>query len=385
MHLIVSYTRSDQEAVKPLVEGLRRTGHDVWLDRELTGGESWWASILSHIRASDALILAVSMKELESDACQREVDYARALGKPVLPVMVSPVTVAQLPSDLASEQFVDFTHPSFETAFMLAGAISKLPTAPPLPDPLPEPPAVPISYLNEIAGRIYGGKVLTLDDQFAIIGRLRQGLQVDADRETATRLLQRLKSRPDTLYAAAREIDATLGEGVKPPTAETPGTQVPAAPAMGTRSFQGAGAPPPVPHPTPQVMGAPPSVTWHAPEVRPPRDAWSAASAAPAPAVHTQPAGPRPSAQRQAPPPAAARPGMVPGIVGFSVSILSLLLFVVPFLNFLVAATGLVIGIISRRHGSTGWGLAAVIIGITGVTAGIAWSIYWIIGQSSGG
>lgn len=215
MRLIVSYTRADQDLVKPLVDGLRRIGHEVWFDRELSGGESWWASILSNIRASDALILAVSVKELESDACQREVAYARSVGKPVLPVMVAAVNVALLPSDLVSEQFVDFTQPSSERAFMLAGAIGKLPAAAALPDPLPEPPPVPMSYLNEIAGRIYGGKVLTLDEQLATVGRLRQGLQVDDDRETATRLLERLKNRPDTLYATAREIESTLAEGAR--------------------------------------------------------------------------------------------------------------------------------------------------------------------------
>lgn len=268
MHLIVSYTRADQELVRPLVEGLRRIGHDVWLDKELSGGESWWASILGQIRASDAVILAVSEKELESDACQREVDYARRLGKPVLPVMVAPVDAALLPSDLVSEQFVDFTHPSYETAFMLAGAISRLPKAPPVPEVLPEPPPVPMSYLNEISGRVYGGQVLTMDEQLAIVGRLRQALQVDEDRETAVRLLRRFKSRQDILYATAREIDTTLAEDARrrpaetltsqvagPQTVDVPATKPVARPSTETHESEPGAQQPPSRWPAPPQVG----------------------------------------------------------------------------------------------------------------------------------
>ena len=74
-----------------------------------------------------------------------------------------------------------------------------------------------------------------------------------------------------------------------------------------------------------------------------------------------------------------ARPGMVLGIIGLAVGILSLILFWIPFLDFLLGGAGLVMGVISRRQGSRGFGLAALIVGIVGAVVGLIYSIFWII------
>lgn len=74
-----------------------------------------------------------------------------------------------------------------------------------------------------------------------------------------------------------------------------------------------------------------------------------------------------------------ARPGMVLGIIGMVVGILSIILFFVPFLDFILGGGALTMGIISRRQGSRGFGLAALILGIVGAAIGIIYSIIWII------
>ncbi len=70
---------------------------------------------------------------------------------------------------------------------------------------------------------------------------------------------------------------------------------------------------------------------------------------------------------------------MVLGIIGLAVGILSILLLWIPFLDLLLGAGGLVMGIISRRQGSRGFGLAALIVGIVGTVIGVIYTIFWII------
>jgi hypothetical protein len=73
------------------------------------------------------------------------------------------------------------------------------------------------------------------------------------------------------------------------------------------------------------------------------------------------------------------RPGMVLGIIGLVVAILSILLFWIPFLDLILGGGGLAMGIIARRQGSRGFGLAALIVGIVGAVIGVIYSIIWIL------
>src|SRR5687768_5878418 len=97
--VFVSYARRDLDKVAPLVEGLRLLGIEVWLDRSLVGGHSWWDEILSRVSDCDVFVQVVSSAGIESEACSSERPYAQALGKPVVPVIVETVDTALLPTD----------------------------------------------------------------------------------------------------------------------------------------------------------------------------------------------------------------------------------------------------------------------------------------------
>jgi hypothetical protein len=71
---------------------------------------------------------------------------------------------------------------------------------------------------------------------------------------------------------------------------------------------------------------------------------------------------------------------MVMAIIGLVLGIISILGVLVPFLDLILGAGGLVLGIISRRQGSRGLGLAALIVGIIGTAIGAIYTILWIIG-----
>ncbi len=149
--IFLSYTRQDATLVQILANDLRQLRNTVWLDEEVSAGQAWWDHILDQIRSCDVFVFALSPAALESVSCRRESEYAAVLGKPVLPILVTgPEPRNHLSPALAAIQYVDYRERKTEASLSLARALIALPPAPPLPEPLPAPPDVPISYLNQL-------------------------------------------------------------------------------------------------------------------------------------------------------------------------------------------------------------------------------------------
>lgn len=210
-----SYARGDAEAVRAIAVELDQLGQHAWIDQKLTGGQSWWDTILGQIRACDCFLFALSDASLRSKACQAELDYAHRLGRTILPVAVGPVIDALLPPHLAEIQRIE----AGDTR-MLARALLGLPPTPPLPDPLPAPPPVPITYLNSLAS-ILDREELTPADQRNLEGSLKQRLANPEERDAAVALLKRLRQHPSVTAFVADEIDADLAV-IEPPAAPSP-------------------------------------------------------------------------------------------------------------------------------------------------------------------
>jgi S1-C subfamily serine protease len=202
---LMSYARHDRPLVSQLHAGLQRLGYGVWIDDSLSGGKPWWDVLLRRIRLCDAIIVAVSPALLESHASTLEREYARQLGKAILPVCVRPVRPELMPPDLAAVQMVDYSEPSAAAAFELADALAHLPASPDLPESLPEPPAVPLSYLSDLTARVRAPS-LTLDEQLALVSRLRSALGKETEHQPAMELLRTLQRREDLYHEPAREI-----------------------------------------------------------------------------------------------------------------------------------------------------------------------------------
>ena len=162
--VFVCDARSDAERVDALVEGLREMHYDAWVDKDLTGGQAWWDRVLSDRRASSAVLVSLSPAALKSIAVRREYEYAHAVGRPLLPVVVDQVHLEMLPSLLASLQVVDYRQPDMKSAYALAAALKDLPTPRALPRPLPQPPPIPISYLSELNERSQAA-TLSMDEE----------------------------------------------------------------------------------------------------------------------------------------------------------------------------------------------------------------------------
>jgi hypothetical protein len=207
MQIFVSYARTDRSKVDALSQKLRQAGNLVWLDTDLQGGQVWWDNILHQIRQADTFIAAVSRSSLKSQACQVERQYAMQLGKPILPLTVEPLNAETLPSDISRLEIVDYSRPDESTAYRLIGAINRLPSPPPLPDPLPASPGAPSSYWGNIGDQV-NAPSLDQDQQLAIIGRIENALATadPAERPIALDLLDQMERRTDLYAAVDRRI-----------------------------------------------------------------------------------------------------------------------------------------------------------------------------------
>ncbi len=212
LNLFISYSRENKPEVTILAEDINGLGHTIWFDEELSGGQSWWDQILEHIRDCDVFLFAMTTESLESTACRREFDYAVALGKPIIPVVVAEgVSMNLLPEALSQLQVVDYKDAAEKSATLAVGkALNSIELQESLPAPLPEPPPVPISYLTELGNRLEA-PTMSYEEQSALILDVKDSLRDSETSEDAKTLLKRLRDRPDLLAKTENEIDELLG------------------------------------------------------------------------------------------------------------------------------------------------------------------------------
>jgi hypothetical protein len=209
VRIFVSYARRDREAVDALLQDMRRARHDVWVDEELTGGQSWWDTILGTIRGADLFVVALSPDWLTSKACAAELGYAVACNRTLLPIMVARVSPQMAPQVVADSQIVDYLERTPDTAIALMTALSTARPAGALPQPLPVHPPVPMSYMNTYRERV-DELSLSFQEQSLLLSELRAHLTADDDRDSATELIRRLRRRGDITESIGKEIDVLL-------------------------------------------------------------------------------------------------------------------------------------------------------------------------------
>jgi len=212
MGIILSYSRKDEGVVKTLAQGLEAAKREVWFDHDLGGGDVWWDAILDKIRNSAVFLFALSDASLQSKPCRLELDYALALGRPILPVQVGPVSALRT-TPLAELQIVDYSPEDARSGFTVLAAVDEAARrVRPLPDPLPAPPPIPFGYLQAL-GRQIDSTELSVEGQKAVVDQLRRALGEETDesvRQDILSMLKNLNSKPWTIKWAEKEIAALL-------------------------------------------------------------------------------------------------------------------------------------------------------------------------------
>lgn len=209
--VFVSYSRTNLDVVTQLVEDLQAVGMSPWHDQTLTGGQRWWDNILANIRDCEIFIFALSRESWESEACRSELSYVCGLGKPILPVLVADgINLNLLSAPLHEIQVTDYRARDKGAAFALLKALNATPPCPPLPDPLPPSPAVPVSYLGTLKERIDFNGTLTAQEQNLLFIELEEAINEGRSPVEVRELLLSLKRRDDLLAKVAVKVDAAL-------------------------------------------------------------------------------------------------------------------------------------------------------------------------------
>ncbi|HEU4769287.1 MAG TPA: TIR domain-containing protein [Pyrinomonadaceae bacterium] len=209
--VFVSYSRVNLDAVTHLVADLHAMGVNTWYDQTLTGGQRWWDNILSSIRECDIFLFALSPESWESEACRSELAYGVGLMKPILPVLVSEgIKMNLLSAPLAEIHITDYRLRDKGAAFAVLKAINASPDAPPLPDPLPIAPPVPVSYLGTLKDRIDTHASLSPQEQNLLFLELEEAIDEGRSPAEVRDLLMCLRRRDDLLAKVGTKIDAAL-------------------------------------------------------------------------------------------------------------------------------------------------------------------------------
>lgn len=205
--VFISYSRKDANEVGDLVKFIEKLDYSVWTDKNLTGGQVWWDGILGEIRQCDTFVMAVSQSSLDSEACTKELSYAIALKRLILPISVAPgVSDNLIPQSFGNLQRIHFVDRTPEESATISTALKKSLDRVPLPSPLPPTPKMPIPELNRLANWVGSSEELSNDSQSTLLRDLKNALKVDATRPDTLALLKKFSERRETARSIATRI-----------------------------------------------------------------------------------------------------------------------------------------------------------------------------------
>jgi WD40 repeat protein len=108
--VFLSYAEEDIAVMEQIRRSLRRAGFTVWTNKtDIQTGVDFQAAIQQGVEEADNIVYLLSPAALNSVYCQQELDYAYALNKRIIPLLVQATDINQLPPFLSNLQYIDLT------------------------------------------------------------------------------------------------------------------------------------------------------------------------------------------------------------------------------------------------------------------------------------
>jgi hypothetical protein len=106
--VFVSHATADNDRVDQLAARLKAAGLDLWIDHQhsadagLGAGDEWQREIQSATNDCDACIYVITPESVKSRWCEAEWTRFLELKKPVYPLLLDPVALADFPLRLCA-------------------------------------------------------------------------------------------------------------------------------------------------------------------------------------------------------------------------------------------------------------------------------------------
>ena len=108
--VFLSYAGEELAIMEQVRQSLRREGFTVWTNKtDIQTGVDFQEAIDRGIEESNNIVYLMSPSSLASSYCQQEIAQALKLNKRIVPLLVKPTDLSQIPLTLRSLQYIDLT------------------------------------------------------------------------------------------------------------------------------------------------------------------------------------------------------------------------------------------------------------------------------------
>lgn len=109
-HIFLSYSEQDRAVMQKISRNLMREGYTLWTNKtDIKTGTDFAEMINRGIEEADNLVFLMSPDSLQSTYCQQELEHARKYNKRIIPLLVVPVPLEEIPPEIRAIQFIDMT------------------------------------------------------------------------------------------------------------------------------------------------------------------------------------------------------------------------------------------------------------------------------------
>jgi len=108
--VFLAYAEDNRSTAEQIRNSLRRAGFTVWTNRtDIQVGAEFQQVIDRGIEEANNVVYLLSSAAIASPYCQQELEYALALNKRIIPVLVEAIAPEQIPPDIRGLQYIDLT------------------------------------------------------------------------------------------------------------------------------------------------------------------------------------------------------------------------------------------------------------------------------------
>ncbi|HEY9607076.1 MAG TPA: toll/interleukin-1 receptor domain-containing protein, partial [Allocoleopsis sp.] len=119
--VFLAYSDKDRAVLEKIGKSLMREGFTIWTNRtDIRTGTQFQTEIDRGIEGADNVIYLISPDSIQSKYCQDELTHALAHKKRIIPLLIEPTNLEEIPLQIQGLQFIDFTQYSDEESYHIS-------------------------------------------------------------------------------------------------------------------------------------------------------------------------------------------------------------------------------------------------------------------------